>query len=284
MRGFWLGLAMLLGMTGPVAADPPDLARIAAGYALYDEDVLGLGDAEIPTPEALDAALDRAARHPPDTLTQGWIAYGALSAAQAPAFVSGVRARVRTTSRAAVLRRLSLDLSYARHRPAGANDAITMILQTNAVTTCSEAEAANHWTALGDSLRLQAWAAAPETDRDARLLHLQNLATPSLAGGTHILRFPPLTPSPPIPLLVARADRSDLIDRMLTLAALRIIDTAPEARVNALLSDDATTRCLNLSRLQLRQCVSVTQFPYENAFCLARHGLSGPSGCFALAR
>ena len=73
---------------------------------------------------------------------------------------------------------------------------------------------------------------------------------------------------------------------MLTLAALRVLNAtdANATRTRALLSDETSTRCLTLARLELRQCVSVMQFPYENAYCLSRHGLSGPAACFALAR
>jgi hypothetical protein len=60
--------------------------------------------------------------------------------------------------------------------------------------------------------------------------------------------------------------------------ALRVLD-ATSTRTTAMLTEPGTTNCLTLTQLEFRQCVSVTQFSYENAFCLARHGLREPSAC-----
>jgi hypothetical protein len=73
---------------------------------------------------------------------------------------------------------------------------------------------------------------------------------------------------------------------MLTLAALLVVDATQSetVRVAAALTDDPVRQCLAMQQLELRQCASVTSTPNEDAFCIARHGFTGPSGCMTLAQ
>ncbi|HRK64372.1 MAG TPA: hypothetical protein PLN53_08245, partial [Terricaulis sp.] len=80
---------------------------------------------------------------------------------------------------------------------------------------------------------------------------------------------------------------ADVTNRMLTLAALVVLDAAGEERAHTttLLSEPLTEQCLAMERLQLRQCLSVSVDASERTFCLGRHGLSGPGACIsAMAR
>lgn len=290
------------------AADP--LAEAAAAYALWQDDVSWLTRRDIEEPAQLEEALDRAARHPADALTRGWIAYGALTAAQSPAFVAGVRSRVRAANRAAVLRRLNADPAYARNRPPGSGEAIQLMLQSARADAGRLIDAGARARLLGEGLQTVAWANAPQADREARATRLRALAQttppapadlalrlrlapgaanpladPNAFGGRNywnaLAGAPVSPPYAAAPVQRATPARTALIDRMLTLAALHVIGATREARarVDALLSDETTQRCLSLQSLQFRQCVSVTQFAYENAYCLARHGLREPGGC-----
>lgn len=298
------GLTLCWFVAGPAPALGEPLADTALGYALYEDDVSWLARAPIDTPAALDEALDRAARHKPDDVTRGWIAYEALAATQSPAFVHGLQARVRTAGRAAVLRRLAVDLAYARNRPAGAGEAIQLVLQSSQADAARVSAAADRFTALGDTLRIVAWASAVETDQAARETRLRTIGAGAAPAWSNRLRLAPLTeapladpnafggrafwdavagapaisPFPASPRLAVRPTRAALVDRILTLAALRVLD-ATSTRTTAMLTEPGTTNCLTLTQLEFRQCVSVTQFSYENAFCLARHGLREPSAC-----
>src|SRR5690606_32143448 len=76
-------------------------------------------------------------------------------------------------------------------------------------------------------------------------------------------------------------------DRMLTLGALVAVGAADSerARVSRLLDEPLTEGCLEMQRLQLRQCLSVSVDASERTYCLGRHGLAGPGACFsAMAR
>ena len=70
---------------------------------------------------------------------------------------------------------------------------------------------------------------------------------------------------------------------MLTLAALIVVEaeTQERTRVAAMLDDEPSRECLEMQQLTFRQCASVAHDPNEDAYCLARHGLTGPAACFA---
>ncbi len=78
-----------------------------------------------------------------------------------------------------------------------------------------------------------------------------------------------------------RADYASVTDHMLTLGALVAAGEADGRRVSELLNEPLTQDCLNMQRLQLRQCLSVSVDATERAYCLGHHALEGPGVCFA---
>jgi hypothetical protein len=318
-------LACLAFGCGVARAQAPaqPLHEAVLAYGVFQEDVTALSRAEIDSAAALDDVMERAARHEPRALSRGWIAYGALIAAQSPAFAAGVQSRVRAASRAAVLRRLAADRAYARNRPPGSAEAVRLILEAMAADGARLGAAAERYQSVADTMQLSAWAVAPtpgRVDRDARLRALSGQTPNAPASLAAVLRIAPLAANPladpyvfggprfwdawrlPFPRPTSRPETSglqtasagqDAIDRMLTLGALHILGasgtptqpilraSAPPPHIDALLADESAERCLTMAQLQFRQCVSVTQFPYESAYCLARHGLSEPGQCVA---
>ena len=97
-------------------------------YALYQNDVSALLDNDIANGRTVDAALARISRHNPANVGRGWIAYGALTAAQSPVFAAGVQRVMRGDDRALTLRMLRDDLTYARRHQNGSSQAIALIL------------------------------------------------------------------------------------------------------------------------------------------------------------
>jgi len=304
MRLFALAAAFCLWASAAHAEEP--LHQALQAYALYQTDITAMLDADIPDAQALDAALDRTARHDPERLTQGWLAYGALTAAQSPAWVNGVRSRVRSAGRPAVLRQLRRDMSYARRRPPGADEATQIVLRAMAADNARMNALAIRFEGLGHAGDTSAWSGRSSTrDANLRVPGLRTLAPELLAR----LRPTPLTaaplteagafggvrfwdalgnrtsPTPPaLPWRVIPA-RSASLDRMFTLAALMVVSATESetARVTAALTDQPVQQCLAMQQLQLRQCASVTSTPNEDAFCIARHGYAAPSACFRLA-
>ena len=78
-------------------------------------------------------------------------------------------------------------------------------------------------------------------------------------------------------------DYANVTDHMLTLAAIIVTDStrAERRRVSTLLDEPLTQHCMAMEQLQLRQCLSASVDVSERAYCLGRHGLAGPGGCFS---
>ena len=304
MRLIALAIAFCLWSGGARAHEP--LHRALESYALYQTDITAMLDADISDSAAMDATLDRTARHDPERLTQGWLAYGALTAAQSPAWVNGLRSRVRAAGRPAVLRQLRRDWTYARRRPPGAEEAIQLVLHAFASDNARTNALAGRFDSLGATGDTSAWARR-SSGRDAALrapgtrtlapellarlhpgpLTAAPLTDPTAFGGTRYWDAlgNRASPTPPVAPRRAAASRQASLDRMLTLAALLVVDATQSetARVTSALSDEPVRQCLAMQQLELRQCASVTSTPNEDAFCIARHGLAGPSTCMNLA-
>src|SRR5262245_45194169 len=122
MRSQTAALAFVLLASAPARAETPHEALEA--YALYQNDVSTLLDQNVDSARGFQGALARLSRHDPARVTRGWIGYGALTAAQSPAFAAGVERDVRAAGRGQVLRQLRGDVGYARREPAGSNQAI----------------------------------------------------------------------------------------------------------------------------------------------------------------
>ena len=304
MRLAALATVFCLWSGGAYAQEP--LHRAVEAYALYQTDITATLDADIPDAASLDAALDRAVRVDPERLTQGWIAYGALVAAQSPAWVNGVRSRVRAAGRPAVLRQLRRDWTYARRRPPGADEATQLLLRAFAADNARMIALAIRFEGVGNAANTGAWARR-SNEREAALrapstrtlapellvrLHPAPLAATPLTepGAFGGVRFwdalgNRASPTPPIlPWRIVPA-RTATLDRMFTLAALMIVGATESetSRVGAALTDEPVRQCLAMQQLQLRQCASVTSSPNEDAFCIAQHGYRLPSQCLQFA-
>lgn len=308
MRAFLACWAILVFAAAAAAQQGDPLYAVVDGYAAYQVGVTASLAADINSADAMDAALERGARFDPAELARDHLAYLALAAAQSPAFVAGVRARVRAAGRAPVLRQLQRDPTYARRRPPGARDAIALVLAADAADVARLQGAAGRYESIGHAIDGAAWDAPLDpAHRDSRDQSLRALAqtaplAPELTAHVHAaagagdpvhdpdtfggVRFWDALgglnlPAPQIAAPRLRPDHTAQMDRVLTLAALFIIGATPSepARVATELDDPQTTRCLSLQQLQFRQCVSVTHTPDEDAFCLARHGFNGVGEC-----
>lgn len=96
---------------------PPDVEPLQYAvrtYAAFQNDVSDLRDAPVGSADDLDRVLERAAAQNREALMRGWLAYGALTAAQSPEFVRGVRETAAHYGNAAFIRGLTLDPGYAQ--------------------------------------------------------------------------------------------------------------------------------------------------------------------------
>lgn len=299
----------LICASSATAQDVDPLHTALDPYAAYQTGVSASMDADITSAGAMDASLMRAAQYDPAQLARGRLAYAALTASQSAAFVAGVQSRVRAAGRAAVLRQLQRDPTYARRRPPGTADASALVLASTAADVARLRAASAHYETIGNSIGAAPWNMPLDpTHREARDAQLRALAgqapvlAPELVSRVHVgaasggaqpdrdafggIGFWDAlggrAAAAPVPDGVRlRRERASVMDRILTLGALYAIGATPaeNSRTAAMLDDAPTRACLAMQQLEFRQCVSVSHTPDEDAFCLARHGLGGVADC-----
>ena len=262
-------------------------------YALYQNDVSALLDADI-NARTVDAALARVQRHNSDRVARGWIAYGALTAAQSPRFADGIEDRIRD-GRAPVLRALREDIRYARQiQGAGAIQLILSAASADNARLEMAGARYDRYARSAAGTRRSTMAANAELGGETRLSS-EMLERLRGAGRTQATSASYGSASywDDISGRDGRAARArggreareyaSVTDHMLTLAALIVADAerAERRRVSELLDEPLTQQCMHMQRLQLRQCLSVSVDAGERAYCLAHHGLNGPGSCFA---
>lgn len=291
LRSITAVFASLALCVTPASADAVHDALEA--YALYQNDVSTLLDADIDA-RTVDAAIARVQRHNGDRVASGWIAYGALTAAQSPRFADAIRDRVRD-GRAPALRALRDDLTYARQIQGA--PAVQLILSAASADNGRLERAGERYDRYAHSA---AGTRRSTMNADAELGGETRLSAEMLdrlrgAGRTQTTSLTYGSPSYWDDLYGrdARAARSrggreaseyaSVTDHMLTLAALIAADATDRERrrVSELLNEPLTQQCMEMQRLQLRQCLSVSVDAGERAYCLAHHGLNGPGACFA---
>jgi len=106
-------------------SDP--LARAAALYATYQGDVTDVQAKGFTSAQDIDATLTNLGGHNPEQLTQGWMAYSALVAAQNPEFRAAVLDIEGYYGRDMLMTGMQNDVRYARTL-SGGNDAVNQAL------------------------------------------------------------------------------------------------------------------------------------------------------------
>ncbi len=270
-----------------------DVQDALEAYALYQNDVSTLLDADI-NGRTVDAALARLSRHNSDRVARGWIAYGALTAAQSTRFAAAIEDRVRD-GRAPLLRALRDDLTYARQQ-SGA-PAVQLILSAASADNARLEMAGARYDRYARSaagMRPSSVAANADLGGETRL-SAEMLDRLRGAGNVQSAsaEYGSATYWDTLSGRNGRAARArggrehsayaSVTDHMLTLAAIVVADAerAERRRVSQLLDEPLTQQCMHMQRLQLRQCLSVSVDNGERAYCLAMHGLNGPGACFA---
>jgi hypothetical protein len=278
-------------------------------YAAFHSDMSELGAAQIASEADVDSALELVARHNSEALVRGWMLYSADVATQSPAFVAGVRESVRRTG-GAPLRTIAAQRSFAR-RLSGSDEAIRLMLNAAAADSARVAAVAERYRRQAEMIEQEPWAASDATGQFERLERLRALSRPGgFSPSVSIALAARLAPAPlSIPVgadnfggarfwdavsgapfvlsatsqstMALREDerRSETVDAILSLAALRVLGASRSDIVDLYVRDPRSIGCMELARLQFHQCVSASRFVYENAHCLARHGLRDTAMC-----
>lgn len=297
------------------AAPNAELQGAMTAYAAYQHDVSELRSSRIANDADLERAIERVAHHNRDALTRGWVAYGASTAAQAPAFVQGVREAAAYYGRAAFIHAVSTDPRYARTLTGG-EQATRLLLNSAKADAARVIDVADRYQEMAYGLQRQAWANAQAPGQAARVQRVRALgregshgaALPS--GVAPRLAVTPLSFSPgadptafggrrfwdalrgggetvnvsstqPNVQWRVNITRGEALDRMTSVAALQALDAVDtnQSAMSRLISDPRSRDCVEMAQLQLYQCMSAARFRYENAFCIGQHGLRDVGSC-----
>lgn len=226
------------------------------------------------------------AAYQPDQLLRGAIIYGAVAALQDPAFVAGVRKYAADANqRQQVAYAILKDPAYAVGID-GSASAAGLVESALGDDGRKLVELGRQVKQAAYDVQKAAWSKADIPGRDARLQQAKQLsATPGLgetdetarlqqaSGGGGPLGLTPASAAPPYTPLVVRSLA------VAALAALGYADDAHLDLVMPLLTDSTTGSCLNLSKLNLYQCLAVAKPYYEDVFCLGLHVIEDTGSC-----
>ncbi|MBX9617365.1 MAG: hypothetical protein K2X25_17370 [Caulobacteraceae bacterium] len=288
--------AVLSGCSKPepvvvVEAPPPPpppvtlnagVAEAASIYVAFIRDV-GTIQAGFQDAESIQAAMRKGAAYDPATLSRGMIAYASILALQSPEFVTGVRSFAGDPAqRAEVVANLIRDPAYAVTLP-GADAAAGLIITTlgrdiAALTTLADAVEQDAYTIQQRNDPRRRWAVTPIPSREIRLESVKTISAgqmlPSAEDSARLfaaansgsgLELAAAAHAPPYTPAVVNA---------LAIAALAAMGAAgDDARANteALAIETNAQFCLDMSKLNLFQCLAASRPSYEDMFCVGRH-------------
>jgi hypothetical protein len=284
----------------PPPPPPPPAVALSSGaladasafraYAKHAE----LLNAAFTSGAGVEQSLAVGAAYEPQQLARGAIAYAALLALQNPAFVAGVRTySIDPTQRQQIATRLASDPRYASFFPGAAN-AAGLIIATMGVESGRITEVAAKIKQSAYSVQHSAWSKTKVINPAQRLAQTKALSAAimngetgdadqlkiAVNGGSDATAAQVLAVhGQPVP-----GPYAPVVERGLALAALAILGQAGEenaATVQALETEPTGGACLNLSKLNLYQCLAVAVPWYEDIFCLGEHALGETAQCIS---
>jgi hypothetical protein len=299
-----------------VAATAPKedpLAKAAALYATYQSDVTDVKTNGFASAGDIESSLNNLGGHNPEQLTQGWMAYSALVAAQNPEFRAAVLDIEGYYGRDMLMTGMQNDVRYARTL-SGGDSAVNQALTAVSADSQRLFGAAAFVKEQAYSLQGAGWAkgrvgnsqakasnlyASTQSGIPARGTLLQAMQAPeintvleqagqsgapsvweSVSGAASTIRVPAVVSQLGQSQRIARG-KEPIADRITTLAAYRILNADPSVAgsMRQAMSERETQGCLNMANLNLQQCVAAAHKHYEVPFCIGEHALSDIGKC-----
>jgi hypothetical protein len=274
----------------PVAVIPqvylsPKLVEQAAAYRAYINRASRISPNFSGGGEVADS-LKTAESFEPQHLLRGAIAYGAVVALQDPAFVAGVRKFVADPEqRRTVAYEIMKDNAYVVGI-SGSSSAAGLVMNVLGedgrkllLTGRSVKQAAY-------DVQHQAWSKGDVPGRVERLALAKQLSsTPGLGDVEETARLQTAVTGPGqmgVAGDAANPPYTPLVIRSLAIAALAALgyaDDASMAQLMPILAEPNSASCLNMSKLNLYQCLAVAKPHYEDVFCLGQHILIDTGHC-----
>ena len=280
----------------PPLALSPQVVEAASEYRAYLRHASNIAT-RFENGQAIEANLAEAESYEPQQLARGAEAYAAIIALQDPAFVAGVRIyAVNAAMRRDMAERIIADPGYATVMP-GAATAAALIRKTMSAQ-------GHHISKLGMEIKQaaydvqhQSWSKEFVTDREARLARAKVLSSAPMTAAPEEMRN--MTQAVSGSAEFVRADlvtagNSDLtgpnytpfVRRALAIAALASLGeggSENEAALRGLMDESSAGFCLNMSKLNLYQCLAVAKPWYEDMFCMGMHVMVDTGKCLSKA-
>jgi len=303
-RGLALAAVAATAILAGCAQPPPPPAPIAA--APPPPPSVSLSPRLVEQASAYRAYVDRAARispaftdgadiaqslrtgesYEPHQFLRGAIAYGAVVALQDPGFRAGVRTYVADADqRRTVAYEIMKDPAYALGiaGAAGAAGLVTTALGEDGKKLLEDGRAVKQ---AAYDVQHQAWSKADVVGREGRLAMAKQLSATPLSGDSDLTAKlqSAVNGSAPLSLTAqpATPPYSPLVVRSLAVAALAALGYADDSsleQVMPLVAEPNSAQCLNMSKLNLYQCLAVAKPHYEDVFCLGQHVLMDTGSC-----
>lgn len=241
----------------------------------------------------VEQSLALASGYESKQMAEGVVAYAAIIALQDPQFVASVRAyAVDPGGRRGIAQRLLADASYVAALP-HADSAAGLVVATLNDEGVRVRTVGERVKQAAYDVQHQKWSKEAVPNPAVRLAQAKTIsASPmsSLPGDIEELgraipgdegRVSPVSAvaGGPIP-----GPFTPLVARGLALAALAALGEAGDdnaANVQAMLTEQTSGSCLNMSKLNLYQCLAVAKPYYEDVFCLGQHVLIDTGQCIA---
>lgn len=292
-----------------------NISRAAAVYGTYHNDVSGIQNKPLSSASDIDNALTNLGGQNAGQLSNGWLAYSALVAAQDAEFRAAVRDIEGFYGKDRVMSGMRNDIAYARTLD-GANGAVSLALAASDADSRRLSDAAAYVKEQAYTLQGSGWAKARIRDANGMAASIDRtsksgrapsstivsaLQSPTLdnalsqAGGSGApslwdstmdtasgIRFPSLRkPSFTARRHDVKLGREQVANRIATLAAYRVmgVDNQTASQISSAMADTQTSSCIRRSQLNLQQCVAASYRQYELPYCISQHALQEISDC-----
>ena len=269
----------------PAVSLSPRLIEQASAYRAY------MARATAISPTFVDGAsiaqsLKVGVAYEPTQLLRGAVAYGAVAALQDPTFVAGVRTYAsHPVERQEMVSQIVRNPAYVALMP-GASSSAGLVKAALGEEGRKLWESGKAVKQAAYDVQHSAWSKASVANRAARLSEAKTLSTrPTMGEMAETARLQqaavgatPLGVTP----LPASAPYTPLVIRSMAVAALAVLGQAGDENLDKVMSvaaEPASASCLNMSKLNLYQCLAVSVPHYEDVFCLGQHVMMDTGKC-----
>jgi hypothetical protein len=269
----------------PSVSLSPRLVEQASAYRGYVDRAAQISPA-FTDGAAIAQSLRTGESYEPHQFLRGAIAYGAVVALQDPAFRAGVRTYVADADqRRTIAYEIMKDPAYALGITGAASAAglVTAALGDDGKKLLDDGRAVKQ---AAYDVQHQAWSKADVVGREGRLAMAKQLSATPISGDSDLTAKLQSAVSGSAPLTLTGSPASppytQMVMRSLAVAALAALGYADDAsleQVMPIMAEPTSAQCLNMSKLNLYQCLAVAKPHYEDVFCLGQHVLMDTGSC-----